>query len=112
MAEVTRESNHLQGQRSSLASPRNRFLGGKAPAGAAPLPEPLVPGPGEKVCVECGRIDGPRGHDCLAHPKHLGMRTLVAVFFFGPLILVPILGWDALLGFAPWFLFAWWVKSR
>jgi hypothetical protein len=40
------------------------------------------------------------------------MRSMVAVFFFGPLILVPVLGWDALLGFAPWFLFAWWVKSR
>jgi hypothetical protein len=40
------------------------------------------------------------------------MRTMVAAFFIAPLILVPVLGWDALVMFAPWFLVAWWVKSR
>ena len=40
------------------------------------------------------------------------MRTMVAAFLFAPMILVPILGWIALIMFLPWFLFAWWVKSR
>ena len=108
MAQVTRESNHLHAQRSSLAAPRNGLVSKRTTV----APAPPVPGPGEKACVECGRIEGPRGHECLAHPRHPGLRTMVAVFFLAPLILVPVLGWDALLSFLPWFLFAWWVKSR
>ena len=109
MAQVTRESNHLHLQRSSLAAPRNRLRSRRTTEVVAARP---VPGPGEKVCVECGRVDGPRGHRCLAHPRHPGMRTMVAAFLFAPMILVPVLGWIALVMFLPWFLFAWWVRSR
>jgi hypothetical protein len=110
MSEATREGNHLYAQRSSLAAPRNRLVPRRTTAAAAPVT--AVAGPGETVCVECGRIDGRRGHQCLAHPRHPGMRTMAAAFFLAPLILVPVLGWDALLSFVPWFLFAWWVRSR
>jgi hypothetical protein len=108
MSQVTRETNHLHSQRSSLAAPRNRLLDRRSCTSAEPAAVPA----GARTCVECGRVDGPRGHDCLAHPRHPGMRTMAAAFFLCPLILVPVLGWDALLGFLPWFLFAWWVKTR
>jgi hypothetical protein len=64
-----------------------------------------------ELCVECGLPEG-RRHKCPAHPRPPGMGVLVFAFFALPLILVPILGPLVLFAFLPWFVFAWWVKSR
>jgi hypothetical protein len=64
-----------------------------------------------EVCVECGLPEG-RRHRCPAHPRPPGMGVLLFAFFGLPLILVPLVGPTVMFAFLPWFLFAWWVKTR
>jgi hypothetical protein len=100
---------YVAGNRSSLAAPSRLRPSKPRPAVDAPA-IPLMT-EREGLCVECGLPEG-RRHKCPAHPRPPGMHVMVFAFFLCPLILVPVVGWNALLGFAPWFVFAWWVKTR
>lgn len=105
----TTSDGHIDANRSSLAAPSRLRPSRRRPALDAP-PIPLM-SEREGLCVECGLPEGNR-HRCPAHPRPPGMPLMVGAFLLCPLILVPVVGWEALLGFAPWFGFAWWVKAR